>query len=419
MNGFSLERAAALRQEFSDELLGSVVPFWEKFSPDREYGGCFSCLDRDGTVFDTDKFLWMQGRALWCWSHLSRTVEPREAWLSTAKLVADFLREHGRAENGDWYFSLDRSGRPLVQPYNIFADCFCAAGLAEYSRIAEYGRIAGPDADWAGRLAVDTWRRIQVRKSNPKGPWTKQIAANRPVRAMAMPMIQLWMASVFEGLLPQAELDAVCRSSIEDVLRYHINPEKKVVFERSLPDGSRPQGMEGRLLTPGHALEALWFILERLRAMGPEGMAKLDLPAGYTASNLVAKIVEAMLWTVERGWDPVFGGIFYYMDQEGRPTEKIEHSMKLWWVHNEALCAFLLAHRMTGSEACLDWFEKIWDWSKRHFSDPVHGEWYGYLDRRGDIALSLKGGKWKGMFHVPRALLVCERLLGEYGGTEG
>ena len=122
-----------------------------------------------------------------------------------------------------------------------------------------------------------------------------------------------------------------------------------------------------------------------------------------------------MLWTIERGWDTEFGGIYYYRDFEGRPTEKLEADMKLWWVHAEALCAFLLAHRMTGQSVFWDWFERIWAWTKEHFPDPRYGEWFGYLDVRGKPALSLKGGKWKGMFHIPRALVVCSDLLAEYG----
>ncbi|HCO47924.1 MAG TPA: N-acylglucosamine 2-epimerase, partial [Spirochaetaceae bacterium] len=155
---------AALRARYENELFGSVIPFWERHSPDREAGGYFSCIDRDGTVFDKDKFLWMQGRELWAFSHLYRTVRPEPRWLELSKLGADFIREKGRAPNGDFWFALDRWGKPLVQPYNIYSDCFCAAGLAEY------GRVSGEA--WATDMALSTWRRIQERKANPKGVWT-------------------------------------------------------------------------------------------------------------------------------------------------------------------------------------------------------------------------------------------------------
>ena len=97
-------------------LLDDVIPFWEKYSPDQEHGGYFTCLHRDGSVFDTDKFIWLQARQVWTFSMLYNRVEPRIEWLALAKHGADFLRTHGQALDGNWYFSLTREGNPLVQP---------------------------------------------------------------------------------------------------------------------------------------------------------------------------------------------------------------------------------------------------------------------------------------------------------------
>ena len=395
-NALSKEKAASLAAEFESELALNIVPFWMKHSVDAEKGGYFNCLDRDGTVFDTDKFMWMQGRELWCFSNLYSTERADPAWLAAARFGADFIRKFGRAENGDFYFAVDRNGLPLVQPYNIFSDCFCAAGLAEYSK------ISGDEG--AAAEAVASWRGIQRRKANPKGVWTKQISANRPVKTMAMSMMQIWMAKVFSGFVPRQELDSAIRESVADVLTVHLDGDKKALFERVYADGSRPQGMDGRLLSPGHALETLWFILDAATST-PEG--EKFLPEGYSIEDLTG----AMLWTIEKGWDEEFGGICYYRDYEGRPLEKLESDMKLWWVHAEALCAFLLAFKATGKPEFLGWFETIKDWSWAHFRDSEFGEWFGYLDREGVPSSTLKGGKWKGMFHVPRALLFCRDTL--------
>lgn len=404
---------SGLKALYERELFESVVPFWEKFSPDREFGGYFSCLDRDGTVFDKDKFLWMQGREIWGFARLYRTARPEPRWLELAKLGADFIREKGRAPNGDFWFAVDRAGRPLVQPYNIYSDCFCAAGLAEY------GRASGES--WATDLAVSTWRRIQERKANPKGVWTKQIGANRPVLAMSFPMMQVWMAGVFEGLVPQAELDAPIDAALNQVLTLHLDRERKALFERVYADGTRPDCMEGRLLTPGHALETLWFIMneaeKRGAAAGAGGQASASRAAEYR--EIIETTRDAMLWTAERAWDEKYGGIFYYMDYEGFPTEKVESKMKLWWVHAEALCAFLLAYRLTGDPACEAWFRRIQEWTWASFPDPEYGEWYGYLERTGEVAHTLKGGKWKGFFHIPRALQSCVGWLDDMEGRCG
>ena len=46
-----------------------------------------------------------------------------------------------------------------------------------------------------------------------------------------------------------------------------------------------------------------------------------------------------------------------------------------------------------------------------YFKDKEYPEWYGYSNRRGEVLLPLKGGKWKGCFHVPRGLYQCWKTL--------
>ena len=91
-----------------DELLENVVPFWLTHSQDERYGGYFTCLDRGGDVYDTDKFVWLQGRQVWLFSMLYNQVEKRPEWLECAVQGAEFLRKHGHDGNYNWYFSLTR-----------------------------------------------------------------------------------------------------------------------------------------------------------------------------------------------------------------------------------------------------------------------------------------------------------------------
>lgn len=388
----SARELADYHEIYRSELFDSVVPFWLNHSLDREKGGYFSLLERDGTVFDTDKYAWMQGREIWMFSKLCSVYGTRPEWLEAAKLGVDFMRAHGRAENGDFYFAMDREGRPLIQPYNIFSDCFMCTALVEYARVS--------GDEQAAEEGLRIYRRIQQRKDNPKGIWTKAVPGGRNLCAMAMPMIQMMMARELKGFVPDEELMPIIESNLNLFFKRHVDRERQCVFERVLPDGGHLfDVMEGRLLNPGHALENLWFVMDVAHDLGREDM--------------VSDAAEIMLWTVERGWDERYGGLFYYQDYKGYPTDKLESQMKLWWVHAEAINAFLLAYKLTGSEKHLDWFRKLHTYSFEHFSDRAYGEWYGYLDRQGEPAFGLKGGKWKGFFHLPRMLMVCEGWLKE------
>lgn len=383
-----------LEKKYSSELFENIIPFWLKYSLDHVYGGYCTCIDYDGTVFDTDKYSWMQGREIFLFSKLCLLYGIREEWRRAAKCGVDFMLAHGKAPNGDYYFALDRTGRPLVQPYNIFSDCFLCIGYADYSLIAE----TEEEREQTKVEAIRLYNRIQERKTNPKGIWNKQVPGGRNLQMMSIPMIEAMLALELEGVLGK---DAV-KNKEDEVMRLflsrHVDRERKCVFERVNPDGSHMLDvMEGRLLNPGHALEILWFLM--------------TIAEKHNDEDRINDLGEIMLWCIERGWDDTYGGIFYYRDYDNRPLDKFESDMKLWWVHVEALNAFLLAWKLTGKQEFKEWFLKIDDWTWAKFPDHVHGEWYGYLSRQGEVASTLKGGKWKGFFHLPRMLYTCSGWL--------
>ena len=113
-----------LAEQYKKELLENVLPFWLEKSQDRQHGGYYTCLDREGNVFDRDKFVWLQGREIWMFAMLCNKLGKNEEWLECAVQGADFLKKYGHDGNYNWYFSLAEDGRPLVEPYNIFSYAF-------------------------------------------------------------------------------------------------------------------------------------------------------------------------------------------------------------------------------------------------------------------------------------------------------
>ncbi|MFC1479245.1 AGE family epimerase/isomerase [Planctomycetota bacterium] len=379
-----------LNEQYRSALADDVIPFWQKYSIDTEHGGYFTCLERDGSVFDTDKFIWLQARQVWLFSMLYQELEKQDEWLETAKIGADFLRNYGRDDKGDWYFSLAQDGNPLVQPYNIFSDCFAAMAFSRYAQ------ITGSDEDRA--IAEKTLQHILDRRDNPRGQYSKTVPGTRPMASMALPMILAnlmlemeWMsdAHMVESLLD----DCIC--ALTDTFK---NPDTGLLHEHVSPDGSLVDSFEGRLINPGHGIEAMWFLM--------------DIAQRKDDKDLIDKAVDTVITILEFGWDTEFGGIYYFMDSQGNPPEQLEWDQKLWWVHLETLVALSMGFRITGRDEVWAWYEKVHDWAWGRFPDPEYGEWYGYLNRKGEILMPLKGGKWKGCFHVPRALYRCMREFG-------
>ena len=150
-----------LARQYRDNLLRDVIPFWLQNSLDKNQGGYFTCLDRQVAVYDTDKFMWLHARQVWPFSMLYNRCERREDWLRIARHGVEFLLAHGMDEGGNWYFSLNREGQPLIQPYNIFSDCFAAMALSQYALAAgdeELVPAAIVNAILDGENPVRVWR---------------------------------------------------------------------------------------------------------------------------------------------------------------------------------------------------------------------------------------------------------------------
>ena len=385
-----MEDFKKLAQQYKSELLDSVLPFWLEKSQDKEYGGYFTCLDRKGNVFDTDKFIWLQGREVWMFSMLYNKVEHRQEWLDAAIQGGEFLKKYGHDGSYNWYFSLTREGKPLVDPYNIFSYTFATMAFGQLS-------IATGNKEYA-EIAKKTFDIILSKVDNPKGKWNKAHAGTRSLKNFALPMILCNLALEIEPLLDpefmQKSID-VCIHEVMDVFR---RPELGgLVVENVAEDGSLVDCMDGRHMNPGHAIEAMWFIM--------------DLGKRLNRPELIKEAKDTALKMAEYGWDKEFGGIFYFMDLKGHPTQELEWDQKLWWVHIETLISMIKGYQLTGDEKCLEWFKKVHDYVWSHFKDQEYPEWFGYLNRRGEVLLELKGGKWKGCFHVPRGLYQVWQIL--------
>jgi N-acylglucosamine 2-epimerase len=99
------------------------------------------------------------------------------------------------------------------------------------------------------------------------------------------------------------------------------------------------------------------------------------------------------------------------MDKYGKPHIELQWDMKLWWPHLEALVALSLGYKLTGDKELLAWFEKIHEYTWTRFPDKKYGEWFGYLNRYGEINNRCKGNRWKGCFHLPRTLYLVSEIM--------
>jgi len=389
-------RLQFLRDFYYRELAFDVAPFWIEHGIDAEKGGLLDFLDRQGAPLSTDKGGWAQGRAAWIFSALYSQFEPRKEYLEAARSCADFTRDKVLAgPGGRAYFELDRDGRPLVLRRYLFSEAFAILGLAEYSR-------ASGDRSYLEK-ALDTLdvydrsRGMLEPKVNPE---------IRPMRGHSDTMI---MINVFQ-VLREADTEhagiytARIAERVEELFRYFVKPSLNALLETVGPSGEITEGSEGRTLNPGHAIETSWFLMNEARYTGN--------------AELMKRAINILSWSLERGWDTEFGGLYSFLDVEGRQPAQIEWDMKYWWPHCEALIATLMAYSATGDRRWEHWFETLHNYTFSHFPDRTYGEWFGYLRRDGSIANTVKGNHYKVCFHIPRSMLMILKLLDQLAKEE-
>lgn len=386
---------ARWRDRVGADLWQNVLPFWMQHSLDQEHGGYFNQLDRDGRRFGDDKHVWLQGRQVWMLSKLY--LDKGDAsLLDASRLGAEFLREHAVGENGRAFFQLARDGAPIGLQRKIFSECFLVMAYAEYAR-------ASGDASFRAR-ALALFERVLALVEDPTPLGRPELAGQRAGQDLAVPMILLNLVAELRGA-PGSETfddrddyDAIERDCVRRVM-LHFDRERRLVREHVAPDGGLIDAPEGRLLNPGHVVEAAWFLAEYARRIGDE--------------QLAGDAFAMMEGALDVGWDQEHGGLYYFLDAEGFSPLQLEWSMKLWWPHCEAMIGALVAWRATGEARWWARFEEVATWAMDRFCDPEYGEWFGYLTREGEVSQRFKAGPYKGCFHVPRALWMCERLLAQ------
>ena len=396
-----MDRAKLLdAQGWIRSQLDTCADFWLKNGMDHEHGGVYTCLDRQGKVFSTDKSVWMQGRCGWIFAWLCHLYGKRPEWMEASKSCLDFAEKYCiNREAGDrMYFTVTEDGQPLRQRRYYFSEAFYAIANAEY-----YGLTGEQEYLDRALKAYNIYWDLWHGAPDPTGLGAKTIPETRTGRAFGLPMIYLNVTSVFLRVDPSHKelYEQRANACVEDIFKYHVHPELKCVLENVGPNGeARLNYTEGRFVNPGHDIEGVWFLLEHAKRTGD--------------TELVAKAEEIFNWAITAGWDNEYGGLLYFVDALGMPPESYEHDMKLWWPHNEILISSMMLYRDTGKEEYLDWFYKTLDYCKTYLADEEYGEWYGYLRRDGKPTMPpCKGSTFKGPFHLPRMLTMVDTMIDE------
>lgn len=368
---------------YQDDLKENILPFWLKYGLDRVHGGVYTCVDRDGTLIDSTKSVWFQGRFGFICAYAYNNIEANEEWLRASKSCVDFIEQHCFDTDGRMYFEVTAEGKPVRKRRYVFSECFAAIAMSEYA-------IASGDRSYAQK-ALALFKQI-LHFINTKGILEPKYCEGVEMQGHSITMILINTAARIREAIPAVELDEQISLSIETLQRYFIHPEFEALLETVGPNGEFIDTIIGRTINPGHCIETAWFLLEEAKYRGGD-------------PQLTEVAVKILDWSWKWGWDKEYGGLINFRDCKGLPVQDYSQDMKFWWPQTEAIIATLYAYEATGEERFLRMHQQISDWTYAHFPDTEYGEWYGYLHRDGTVAQPAKGNIFKGPFHIPRMMI--------------
>lgn len=380
-------------ESYKKDLTENIMPFWMKYGLDRENGGVYTCVNRDGSLMDTTKSVWFQGRFAFICSFAYNNVEKKQEWLDAAKSTLEFIEKHCFDEQGHMYFSVTAEGKPLRKRRYVFSETFAAIAMSEYA-------LATGDQHWAKR-AIQVFEDTQRFLATP-GFLPAKFEADVKLQGHSIVMILINVGSCIRKVVDDPKLTQQIDESIEKLKKYFIHPEFKCLLETVGENGEFIDTNMTRTINPGHCIETSWFIMEEAKLRG------WDKPM----FDLALQVFD---WSWDWGWDKQYGGIINFRDCKNLPSQDYSQDMKFWWPQCETIIASLYAYLGTGDEKYLYRHERISEWTYAHFPDAEYGEWYGYLHRDGTVAQPAKGNLYKGPFHISRMMIkgymLCQEIL--------
>ena len=376
---------------YKTDLLVNIMPFWLRYGLDHKHGGVYTCVNRDGSLMDTTKSVWFQGRFGFIAANAYNAIDKNPEWLAASKSCIDFIEAHCFDTDGRMFFEVTETGVPLRKRRYVFSETFAAIAMSEYA-------IASGDMSYAEK-ALNLFRQIQKFLSTPNLLEPKYLPTLQ-TRGHSITMILINTASRIRAVISDPILNRQIDQSLADLRNYFIHPEFPALLETVGPDGEFIDTCNGRTINPGHCIETSWFLMEEAKYRNWD-------------KDLLQMALAILDWSWKWGWDEEYGGIINFRDCRNLPSQDYSQDMKFWWPQTEKIIATLYAYQATHDEKYLEMHKQISDWTYAHFPDSEYGEWYGYLHRDGTVAQAAKGNLFKGPFHIPRMMIKCNELCQE------
>jgi cellobiose epimerase len=423
------EKRLAIAAAMEASMRHDVLDKWYPLNIDTLYGGYLSAFTYDFKPAESqDKMIVTQARHIWSNSKAAKFYPKEAQYVTHAAHGFKFLRDlMWDKEFGGFYQMIDRQGNVKANDTikTAYGNAFGIFALAAYYDVsgdtAALG-LAKRAFMWLEKKSHDRklkgyyqhLKRDGTPIKRPKGtPSTSDLGykdQNSSIHLLEAftELYSVWPdALVKKRLTEMLELIRDTIVTSRGSLTLFLLPDWTPV---SFRDSSKQVVLDHAKLDHisfGHDIETAFLLLEASAALG--------LKNDTTTERIAKKMVDHCL---RKGWDDSVGGFYdegYYF--KGDTSITIIRDTKNWWAQAEGMNTLLLMADKYPNDNMryMEKFEKQWNYCNVYLIDHVNGDWYaGGLDKQPDMKTALKGNIWKGNYHQLRSLIHCiERLRGQ------
>lgn len=377
--------------EFKDELVNNILPFWINKMQDFEYGGFYGRIDGNNKVHLTaNKGAILNARILWTFSAAYRILknpEYKEIANRAFNYIKDFFIDKS---NGGVYWELDYKGKPVNTKKQTYAQGFALYGFSEFYRATgntealelakEFFYIIekNKDKESGGYYEAFTqdWKSIDdMRLSEKDANEKKSMNTHLHILEPYTNLCRIWDNELLKNA--QKELIEIFIKHIVDEKSSHL----QLFFDETW-------AVKSNTISYGHDIESSWLLYEAADVLKDDSI--LD-----RIKKISLKIAIASTEGIQSD-----GSLIY--EREGEKVDLDRH----WWVQAEAVVGYLYAYKISENIAFIEIALKTWAYIQKFMIDLKKGEWFWGVEPSGIVnEIDDKAGFWKCPYHNGRMCL--------------
>lgn len=384
-------------------LKTSLVDFYLPHCLDKENGGYFEVLDKEGKFANNgEKFLTLQARQLWFFSTLAIENVELERSLAAAKHGFEFIASKFHdAENGGYYSKVTEKGEPKDTRKHAYLNAFTIYAFSAYYNASRDERALTMAKELFAALEEHAYdKEFGGYREFFNADWSEVTEGSGYVGALGHKTYNthLHLMEAFAELYRRWP-DARVLQRLNELININVNtvlyPKANAnvdAFERDWKVVSTERNLRASY---GHDVECIWLVMDAAQATGAP-------TAPYR--TWATKLAE---YSYEYGYDREHGGFF-----EGGPLNgAADNKRKTWWVQNEATVGMLEMFAQTGEQKYYDAFAKTLDFCANH-QVAKEGGWWATRNADGSPANDkTRTSPWQGAYHAGRAMIECAKRL--------